>query len=71
MESPRAGIILLALVAVTTASGTFLGWTMRPQASPLKVARPVSESPVGVPGAAIETLSATEPISEKRPTSGL
>ncbi|NTV70612.1 MAG: hypothetical protein HGA71_10745 [Azonexaceae bacterium] len=38
-ESPRTGIILLVLVAVTTASGGFLGWTSRGQAAPVQVVR--------------------------------
>ncbi|MGB4064484.1 MAG: hypothetical protein WBK19_11730 [Azonexus sp.] len=49
MESPKTGLILLALVAVTTASGAFLGWTLRPPAEPVEAVKPVAETPVDSP----------------------
>jgi len=49
MESPKTGLILLALVAITTASGAFLGWTLRPPAAPVEVAKTVAETPVDAP----------------------
>ena len=49
MESPKTGIILLALVAVTTASGGFLGWTLRPPAVQVEKAKPVVETPADAP----------------------
>lgn len=49
MESPKTGIILLALVAITTASGAFLGWTLRPPAVLIEKANPLAETPVAAP----------------------
>lgn len=70
MESPKTGIVLLVLVAFTTASGAFLGWTMRPKAAPAEVVMPASELPVGVSGAAIEIPAPAGPNTEKRLLSG-
>jgi len=70
MESPKTGIVLLALVAFTTASGAFLGWTMRPKAAPVEVAKPATGLPIGVSGAAIETPAPAGPNTEKLPSSG-
>jgi len=49
MESPKTGIILLSLVAITTASGAFLGWTLRPPALPAEMAKPAAEMPAEKP----------------------
>ncbi|MBT9523208.1 MAG: hypothetical protein IV101_20210 [Dechloromonas sp.] len=49
MESPKTGLILLALVAITTASGAFLGWTLQPPAVPVEAAKPVADAPVEAP----------------------
>jgi hypothetical protein len=49
MESPKTGIILLVLLAVTTASGAFLGWTLRPPALPVEAANPAAATPADVP----------------------
>jgi hypothetical protein len=53
MESPKTGVLLLALVAVTTAAGGFLGWTRRPPtvaktatlAAPIDRGEPISLQP--------------------------
>jgi len=50
MESPKKGIILLALLAITTASGAFLGLSLRPPAVAVDVAKPVTETPADSPG---------------------
>ena len=44
MESPKTGIALLVLVAITTASGALLGWTLRPPATPAEAPKPVVET---------------------------
>jgi hypothetical protein len=49
MESPKTGIALLALVAITTASGAFLGWMLRPPAVSVEAAKPVAETPGDAP----------------------
>jgi hypothetical protein len=49
MESPKTGIVLLALVAVTAASGGFLGWTLRPPAVLVEMAKPATETPAEAP----------------------
>lgn len=49
MESPKTGLVLLALVAISTASGAFLGWTLRPPAMPVEAVKPVAETPADVP----------------------
>lgn len=49
MESPRTGIVLLVLVAISTASGAFLGWTLRPPAVHVEAAKPAAETPAETP----------------------
>jgi hypothetical protein len=49
MESSRTGLILLALVAIATVSGAFLGWTLRLPAIPAEAAKTVAETPADVP----------------------
>jgi hypothetical protein len=68
MESPKTGILLLALLAFTTVSGAFLGWTLRPKAAPAEEVSPGTRSPVGVSGATIEIPLSAGPNPEK-PTS--
>lgn len=61
MESPRTGILILALVAVATAAGGLFGWTIRQQGIP-------AESTVALPvgGASNNHLRATyDPIHFK------
>ena len=70
MESPKTGIVLLMLVAFTTASGAFLGWTMRPKPAPVEVVRPAAELSVGVAGTTIETPAPAGTNTEKRLLSG-
>jgi hypothetical protein len=60
MESPRTGILLLALVAVTTAAGGFLGWTLRPPAV-AKTAPLSAPSDLGEP---ISLRQATEAVAD-------
>jgi hypothetical protein len=69
MESPKTGILLLALLAFTTVSGAFLGWSMRPKAAPAEQVSPATRSPVGVSGATIEIPLSAGTNSEKQPSS--
>ena len=66
MESPKAGIVLLVLVAITTASGAMLGLSMRPQAASADLQQPANETPVGTLG---ETRVPAETVIEKQPAS--
>ncbi|MBP6187623.1 MAG: hypothetical protein KA435_00570 [Azonexus sp.] len=66
MERPKAGIALLVLVAITTASGALLGLSMRPQAVSVDLQQPANERPVGAPG---ETRVPAETVIEKQPSS--
>ncbi|MBL8428333.1 MAG: hypothetical protein JNJ95_00355 [Dechloromonas sp.] len=68
MESPKAGIALLVLVAITTASGALLGWTMRPQAVSVVVLQPTREIPVAAAGTPGETRVPAETVVEKQPS---
>ena len=66
MESPKAGIVLLVLVAITTASGAMLGLSMRPQAASVDLQQPANERPAGALG---ETRVPAETVIEKQPFS--
>jgi hypothetical protein len=69
MESPKAGIALLVLVAITTAFGAMLGLSMRPQAASVDLQQPANEQPVGATGAPGETRVPAETVIEKQPSS--
>lgn len=58
MESPRTGIVLLVLVAVSTAAGGFLGWTLRPPVVPVEAVKPAPATPVGATAEAPASLKA-------------
>lgn len=45
MESPKTGILILALAALATAAGGFLGWQIRQQPQPAQVAAQTPVSP--------------------------
>jgi hypothetical protein len=49
MKSAKTGIVLLALVAISTASGIFLGWTPQPPAVPVESVMPAPEMPAVAP----------------------
>ncbi|MBS1144624.1 MAG: hypothetical protein H6R14_2030 [Proteobacteria bacterium] len=63
MESPKTGILLLALVAATTASGALLGWHLRPPAASVEAAKPAAE----VSDRAMESPVPGAPGSDKPP----
>ena len=68
MESQKAGMAQLALVAMTTASGVLLGWAMRPQAIQVDALVPAPEKPVGAAGHPAETRAPAETVIEKQPS---
>lgn len=49
MESPKTGILLLALLALATASGGLLGWNLGPPPVETSSTQPVSEMPGDIP----------------------
>lgn len=55
MESPKTGILILVMLAVTTLAGGFLGWTVRPL-----VTSPQGATTLPAGGSSTDLLRATD-----------